>query len=261
MSGKKTLIFIDIDGTLLRPDYKPNSSAVPALIKKLSKKDYIFSLNSNRATHDLVSVAKKFGITGPLIGENGVFVREKGKERKLVNVRRIEKILEPILQKLAQENGAKILRMDTVRNGKEKKSHTGATWLVNRFREYTASIHVRNNGMRDVRAARSLAQKLRKALPNSYAVTVSSIFANVLVSPRSMDKGKAAAKLRKTSFPSSRIVMIGDDDADAPMIRVADAFYAVGNASKALKKRATFSAKRPYTQGVAEILRAIDSDS
>jgi len=258
MASSKTLVFLDIDGTLLRPDYTTNSNGVPRLIKRLSAKGYVFALNSNRSLKDLIPIARKFGIKGPIIAENGVFMIEGGKKSFFLKVPSIHKILRPRLALLADEKDIRVKYVDTVRYGKEKKSDTKETWLVNKFREYTASIHVRTNGMHDEKAAKVLAKRLQNVLPKSYSVSVSPIFANVLVSPKNADKGKAIMRLKRSRFRNSTIIMVGDDAADLPALKVANAFYVVGNADKKIQRNATFVAKKSYTQGVEEILRYID---
>jgi HAD superfamily hydrolase (TIGR01484 family) len=259
MTLPKTLVFLDIDGTLLRPDYTPNSNGVQRLIKKLSPKGYIFLLNSNRSLKDLMPVARKFGIKGPIIAENGVLMKEGPKITVLVNAPNIRAVLAPALKKLAGRQVVCVKYIDTVRFSKEKKSTIKEEWLVNKFRQYTASIHVRSYGVRDVKAAQRLAKRLKQMLPQTYSVSVSPIFANVLVSPKSADKGNAITRLKNSHFRGSTIIMVGDDAADLPALKAVDVFYAVGNAEESVKRRATFVAKKSYTQGVEEILRYIDS--
>jgi hydroxymethylpyrimidine pyrophosphatase-like HAD family hydrolase len=104
----KTLVFLDIDGTLLGPDYRPNSSKAQKLIKKLSRKGYLFCLNSNRAWNDLAPVARMFHINGPVIAENGVFFVLGGKKRFLIKPKLIQSALHEELLKLSKNKKSRV---------------------------------------------------------------------------------------------------------------------------------------------------------
>jgi HAD superfamily hydrolase (TIGR01484 family) len=258
-TAPKTLVFLDIDGTLLKPNYRANSTAVPKLLVKLEKKGYIFCLNSNRAMHDLLPVAKQFGIRGPIVIENGVMARIDGKVVSLdTRVRPIARKLDAALAEIAKKKGLRFFKIDTVKDGRNTKYTKGAVLLVNKFRTYTASIHVRSGGRKDLDLAKRLAPLFRNVFGSGYEVFVSNIFANILVSPTSVDKGRAVQKL-KQRYPRAKVVMVGDDAGDVSASKVVDRFYVVGNAEPALKKLADYTAEKKYTQGVVEILRHIDA--
>lgn len=258
-TSRPVLVFLDIDGTLLKPDYKPNSSALPRLIKKLSNKNYIFCLNSNRAFADLRLIARKFHIAGPQIGEGGTSVLIRGKVYSLVKARPLKRKLEAILKRLAEKSGTALYTIDTVRDAGKLRYRNGNVWLNNSHRIYTASIHVRRNGNRDLVGAGKLARALRADLGTEYRIDVSKVFANVLVSPVSSDKGLAIRALRKRFFPDAKVYMVGDDNADLPVIKEVDRFFAVANAETSLKRVAAYVSPKPYTQGVVDILRYIDN--
>lgn len=254
----RTLIFLDIDGTLLGPDYRPNSNRIQKLIKKLSRKGYLFCLNSNRAWNDLEPVARMFHINGPIIAENGVYFVFRGKKKFLVKPKLIQPALRKELAKLSKNKKSYVEITDTVHYNWKGLSKTPLAWLANGFRKYTASIHVRTFGKKDSKAAMNLAKLLSERFSGYYTITTSPLFANVLIYPRSTGKGVAIQRLQKEFFPKASIFMIGDDEADLPARVAVDRFYAVGNASPKIKRVADFSAKLPYTRGAVEILNFID---
>lgn len=256
----KYLVFLDIDGTLLRPDYKPNSGQVPQLIKKLSRKGYLFCLNSNRALEDILPIARQFAINGPVIAENGVFFLFNGKKFFLVKPQPIRDKVRSELKKLALRENAYFSMENTVAYDWKKASKIPLAWIANGFRLYTASIHVRTLGKQNGNAARRLAGFLAKRFAGDFAVSISPIFANVLISPKNTGKGAAIRLLQKKFFAGIPVIMIGDDEADIPASKTADAFYTVGNAAAKIKKIADFTAQKTYTQGVVEILRHIDKN-
>lgn len=254
-----TLIFLDIDGTLLKPNYSTNSNNVTKIIKNMSKNGYFFCLNSNRSWHDLRPIVKKFKINGPVIGENGAFVILNGKLEMLKKLSDLRNYTTPYLMKLAKSMKANVNFVDTVKLSKEsKKISANLNWSVNKFRRWTMSIHVKKNGKKDFRSAMELASNLKSFFGNSYNVNVSEIFTNVLVSPNNIDKGRAIAMVKRKYFPKAKIFMIGDDYADIPALNIVDKFYAVGNAEIQIKRKAYYVSKANYTKGVEEILNKID---
>jgi HAD superfamily hydrolase (TIGR01484 family) len=255
---KRALIFFDIDGTLLKSNYTVNSKLVPQYIEKLSKKGYLFCLNSNRSERDLKPIIRAFGINGPIVGEGGMFCLFQRRRFLLIKMPTIRKQIVSMLNNLAVENNAIVKLSDTVNYSLATLKSVPLVWIINKYRKWTASIHVVAYGKRNYRAAIQLGRLLQKQWNREYNVQVSPIFSNVLISPRLINKGKALAILREKYFSRMKLFMIGDDSADLSTQRVVDAFFAVGNAEQQLKNKALYVAQKPYTQGVVEILRYID---
>lgn len=257
-SEAHTLIFLDIDGTLLKPDYSTNSNNVTKIIKNMSKNGYSFCLNSNRSIHDLRPIIDKFKINGPVIGENGAFVLLNGKLSMLKKLPDLRNYTTPYLRELAKTMKASINFVDTVKLSKEsKKISTKLNWSVNKFRIWTMSIHVKKDGKKDFISAKELASNLKSFLGNRYNVNVSKIFTNVLISANDIDKGRAISIVKRRYFPNAKVFMIGDDYADIPAIDIVDKFFAVGNAEIQIKRKSYYVSKANYTKGVEEILNKI----
>lgn len=251
----KALIFLDIDGTLLRPNYTTNSEKVPDTISLLSKKGFLFCLNSNRSWTDLKPIVKKFHINGPVIGENGAFFIFKNKTHKLTKNPLSPKLVLKILKHLSVSRNASVIHTDTVRYSWKKLERKPLAWVINKYRNYTASIHVRCFGEMNLKAAKKLAHQLKQILGQNYTITVSPIFCNVLITPKDCDKGTGITALKNKFFRTEKFIMIGDDSADLSTHHVVHEFYAVGNAETKLKKRALYTAQNTYTKGVQEILQ------
>ncbi len=258
---KQNLIFLDIDGTLLRPDYTPNSNQLPKLIKKLEQKGFLFCLNSNRAMNDLKPLIKQFGINGPAIAENGTFWFQGDKIEYLVDVNPIKEDIELLLTDLSKKCSAKLIWADTVNFQWSEEKDTSLLWAANKFRKLTASIHVKTFGKANYESAKELANSLSARLGNDYSVYASPIFANVLVSLSITNKGEALREIKAEYFPGARVAMIGDDVSDLSTRSVVDRFYAVGNADQEVKTKADYVAWNQYTKGVEEILIGLDNGS
>lgn len=254
---RRTLIFLDIDGTLLKPNYKPNSQKIFDTISRMSKLGFLFCLNSNRAWEDLVPLIKQFKINGPVIGEHGAFFTFNKRKQRLTKNPLPSTLIPHALQQLSAPLQAKIITTDTVNFPWTKLQETPLAWVMNKYRKYTASIHVRVRGKKNLKAAKQLAQLLRKKLPATYTIEVSPIFCNVLVNPKDCDKGTGLLKLKNTFFPKEKFIMIGDDNTDLNTLNIVDSFYAVGNATPKLKRISLFTATKHYTQGAQEILEHI----
>lgn len=262
----KHLIFLDIDGTLIKPNQKTNSGELPTTIQRLSKKGVLFGLNSNRAQEDVAELSEKFSLNGPLILENGTYFIYKGKSHYLVKKpARIQKIVFKLVKKFSQENSLMCDPevTDTVAYIKSKKGKIAALRIVmNANRKYTASIHVFRRGTRD----RVLAKKLCLFLEHAFSeknlklsVECPEAFGNVIVSPRGIDKGLALRRLKK-HFINYQFSMVGDDPADLKTLHEIAYFFAVANAQKKVLEKASFVSKYSYTKGVVDILKRFEKE-
>ena len=145
-SGERNnqLIFLDIDGTLLDYRYRPNDDSLPALIEELTERGALFALNSNRAYEDMEPIAQQFRITGPLIVENGVEMYYHNKYIPLVdNLHSVKDKVKGELEKAGKLFGACVEIVDTVAF---KPPEKGLCFAVNKFRRFSASIHVYRAG-------------------------------------------------------------------------------------------------------------------
>ncbi len=275
----KTLVVLDIDGTLLDKDYNVNSSTLPMLINKLESKGIVFCINSNRSLNDLLPVAAQFRITGPIIGENGVFIYDPVNKttnyvlskQQLDAVHqhkvRAEQMLVECLKALFPERKIYWESIGTA----DKASHPSAdkyaegsiVVLNNKFREYTVSAHLKRSihghlvSMSD--EVRHVAKALRDFLGDQKVMEVnySSLFANVLVLPGLTSKRKALKKLENLKFSFNHVYVIGDEISDYRMINGLGTFMTTANAELKVKAKAKYVSSASYGLGVVELLNAI----
>lgn len=256
----KLLIFLDIDGTLIQPNQKPNTNKLPSLIKRLSRKGILFALNSNRSLEDVEPIYKKFSLNGPMILENGVYFIDNGKRKILIkDAKSIRQRITRIVKDFTVENDLKceVLCTDTVRVIKSvglKKNPF--VILVNSYRKYTASIHIYRYGVHDRELAKKLTGYMKRYFRTeelSLHVESPASFGNIVVFPKGADKGKALKEIKKY-YPGYVFYMIGDDLADLKTLREIKSFFAVGNAQQEVQKKASYTSSFTYTEGVVDIL-------
>lgn len=259
----KILIFIDIDGTLIKPNQKPNSKLLPSIIKTMIKKGFLFGLNSNRSFQDILPIYKQFQLNGPTILENGVYFKKNDQSKKIflakhpLKLRGITKqALHDFIQKFNIK--CKFIFGDTVKLIKSNKLNSIPLAIIaNGFREYTGSVHIYQYGKRDTK----LAIKLNDFLKNYFAkqklnmsVEMPKSFGNVVFWPKEINKGKAM-KMVKKYYKKYEFIMIGDDLADLETLKEIKYFFAVGNAQDEVKVKADFVANQKYTKGVIEAIK------
>jgi len=270
MPPKKLLIFLDIDGTLIQLNQRPNSAALPKIIKKLSERGFLFGLNSNRSFEDVKPIYEKFGLNGPLILENGTYFKKDLHSKKIFlisNPQNISHMTEAAVKSFAESlsPNATVEFTDTVKiikqNKRLKKISQGI--LANKFRKYSGSVHLFKYGERDLKTAKKLAGYLRNYFKRNkleLEVEVPKYSDNIVFWPSRCNKGTALKKL-KSYYNDYSFGMIGDDLADLKTLGHLKYFFAVANAQPMVQKKADFVSKKPYTQGVVEILNKFLVDS
>ncbi len=261
--NKKFVVFFDIDGTLIQPNQRPNSYKLSEVIKKIPVQKAIFGLNSNRSFYDIKNIYQKFALNGPVILENGVYFKKDDKSKNvflLKNPIKIKTTTKKILQQFVKTYSLKcdLLFTDTSQMimSNKLKSISSAI-LVNKFREYTGSIHLYKYGKTDTKLAEKLVKFLNKYFKEhgfNFNVECTKSFGNVIFWPKAINKKKALKKL-KAFYKGYSFVMIGDDVPDAKTLGEVKFFFTVGNAKKTVKAKADFVAKKTYTQGTIEIIR------
>ena len=262
----KFLIFLDIDGTLIQENQKPNTESLSDLIASLGLKNCLFGLNSNRSLEDIIPVYTQFGLNGPVILENGVYFKKNLEAEPIFLTETQTSIQKDIVREthtfVREHNlSALVSCTDTVSAIEGGISPTDdITIIINEHRLYTGSIHVYRNGNRDGVLAKQLASHLQSFFNEegqNFIVESPEAFKNVIIYPSNINKQKAL-NLIKAYYPDYAFIMIGDDIADAQTHDVVDYFFAVGNALPKVKTLATYSATESYTKGVVEILTYLE---
>lgn len=280
MTKQSNLIFLDIDGTLLDSSYRSNERGLKSFIQQMPG-SYTFGLNSNRALEDLLPVAEQFSISGPLIGENGLFAYYPGSAQTkyllgraaLKELARIKAMVESVLQETlcAQYRGTvhwkNVDTVDTLPKAESRWRFNEGDIVVlnNKFRKYTVSAHLKV--YRDGKLVPVTSKELDSITKNvcnifigkGITITYSPTFGNILMYTNQISKRSAIEKLRHNDFPESILYAIGDELNDYYMIEGIGTFLTVGNAANEVKKKATVSAHKAYAQGVRELLEGVVS--
>lgn len=258
---QSAIFFLDIDGTLIRPNQKPNSSRLPLIIKYMKKDGAFFSLNSNRSLQDVVGIKKWLQLNGPIILENGAYsILGRKKILFAKSIRPICHVITKLTREFVLKNSlnCEVIVGDTVsyvKTGAFKK--TPLIVLINKYRIYTGSVHIFRYGKHDFELAHKLAMYLRKAfirLGLTMHAECSVTFGNTVVWPRDIDKGRALSRVKKM-YKKHKIYMIGDSVSDLETLPFVDGFFAVNNAHPDVKKKSLYTSPYPYTKGVVDILR------
>jgi HAD superfamily hydrolase (TIGR01484 family) len=276
------LILLDIDGTLLDSKYHSDDPKLIDLIAELQHSGVAFGLNSNRALEDLLPVAKMFGIEGPIVGENGVFVYypAKGKtkyfldEAQLVALKQTKQQSELKMRQLLQQafsaSEVRWEEADTIKAAaganKSKYQENAIVVLNNRFRKYTVSAHLKTYRRGTLEPLKDILPELTAALSNAFkskdiTVAYSSLFANILVYSSLVSKRRAVEHLLKEDFPSAELFVIGDELGDYEMAAGLGEFLCVANASDEAKAKASRISPQPHSQGVRWLLQSISTNS
>ena len=278
----KQIIFLDIDGTLLDASYASNDETLPDFIKTLeSSGNYIFGLNSNRSIEDMLPIAEKFSIEGPVIGENGAFAYYTGTQQTTYFLpasqlnglsqqkQRLEEAIELALLEYFANKTVIWIDADTVGviskgAAPEQSSNGDIVVLNNKFRKYTTSAHVYRNI--DGRLVQLTSDEIESVLDcmkshfseDSFSVVYDGNFSNILGYSSLTSKRKAIEKLIN-QYPDYALSSIGDDLQDYEMTKDIGTFLTIANASEAVRNKAAVVAAKPYTQGVRELLETIES--
>lgn len=275
-----SIIFLDIDGTLLDASYQSNEPNLAADIQNLqSKKNLTFAINSNRSIEDIIPIAEQFCITGPLIGENGIFVYAPLtkqttfllEDNRLTELKAAKKNLELALRQSISHllNGRMIHwhDIDTVQAVTNK--HTSSAYnegdiiiLNNVFRRYTISAHLlcMMDGTLTPLPRRHAAQVVEYTRKQSdkydLHVEYDAEFSNILIYPKDASKRNAVRHIANL-HPNSRLFSIGDSMSDHRMTEGVGTFLTTSNTTDEVKEKAKVVSVHPHAKGVKELLEHI----
>lgn len=261
----RTLVFLDIDGTLIMENQQPNTDQLPRVIKSISDKHIYCGLNSNRALEDVVDIYQKFGLNSPIILENGVYYLNSLDDEphflinNPVDVSTVSK--NALVRFLATRKDD--IHFECVDSTKvivdgSYKNYDCAIYL-NEFRKFTGSIHVYSKGKRDPKLASEIKiflDEYFKDIELDMTVLVPPAFGNLVFWPSTASKGNALRVMREQD-PSLIMYMIGDDLGDLDTMSQVNGFYTIANAQPEVKKKANYVSAFEYTQGVVDILERI----
>lgn len=156
--SRNVLIFLDIDGTLIQENQKPNTTRLPRVIKELSRKGFLFGLNSNRSIEDVLPIYTQFGLNGPLVLENGIYFKKSPQKKNFFIIPKPARVHADLLRTVRQfarehELAMTVVNADTVAAIPRSARTKGVVIMVNKFRLFTGSVHIYRNGVRDRKLA------------------------------------------------------------------------------------------------------------
>ncbi len=279
--NRKKLIFLDIDGTLLDSSYASNNDSLPKIIERLqSSGEYVFGLNSNRSIEDMLPIAKDFSIKGPLIGENGIFAHnlatnkteyflDKSDLAELISQKEVvEEAIVDCLESKYENSRVLWRNVDTVeaisKNIIDPDYKEGDIVVLNNsFRRYTTSAHVfifknnRLNKLPTIQVRELLKNLSEHKLSFDLTITYDPNFCNILVYSNLVSKRSAVEKIM-AEYNDYELYSVGDEINDYYMSKNIGTFLAVGNASKKVREKASYSSVSENTSGVVELLNKIE---
>jgi hydroxymethylpyrimidine pyrophosphatase-like HAD family hydrolase len=275
--GKKYLIVLDVDGTLVDSEYRATSPTIYSVIDQMQKEGHLFVLNSNRSMEDIMRVANHFGITGYVIGENGCFISsiETGDQTILESQKTIDEIdtLKKNIPEIISQNfqQAKFIISDTTDFNKhldtqDRPDSIEKYFIMNEYRKYSLSIHVRKIA-EDQIAKDAQTTKIFYNLIKDYIeknelkllAQYTETYSNVLVCSCENNKTTAFKILTEKLPKNFTKVIIADDLIDKPALNEINYFFVVNNAADSVKAVAHYVSHESITKGVEDILLKIDS--
>lgn len=274
--GKKYLIILDVDNTLIDTNYKSTSSTIYSTIDQMKSEGHVFLINSNRSIEDLKQIAKNFGLEKHIIGENGCFVYNQltGEEKVLVEDEVMIQLsqVKTLLPQLIKSNFPDAVYKigDTTDINKHLESQDipvdgKNVFILNQYRRFSTSLHskkvVDGQLKKDLEAVEKLSKLVQEFVNRQQfdlTVKYTDSYGNLLVFPKDNDKGKAFNYIAK-EYPKFIRVVIGDDYLDKPLMNEVDFFLTVNNATDEVKEIADYTSPESITKGVEQILLNLDN--
>ena len=270
------LVILDVDKTLIDTNYRVTSPTINSVIAQMKQEGHVFLINSNRALEDLTPIAKKFGLTRHIIGENGSFIYNPGTDSRKVliddetnlQVDEVRRILPEIIQKNFHNSYYFVgdtTDINTHIENQEIPANIQNVFILNKFRKYTISLHVKKlqNGelVKDHEATKKLFELVKSFSERQgldVTIDYTHSYANLLAYPSEYNKA-TAFKVLAGEYPGFVKIVIGDDYLDKPLMNEVDYFMVVNNATEEVKQVADYVSPESVTKGVEQILLNLDS--
>jgi hydroxymethylpyrimidine pyrophosphatase-like HAD family hydrolase len=263
------LLLIDLDKTLIDPNYQITDQNIFEEIKRVQSLGWQIGLSSDTPLEIMQNWKKEFGMNGPIIAERGALIQlVNGTEIELiensreyfVNLRR--KLVSQISDRnipLYIGDAVSFLRNKTKLIGSTDKSLV----LINAYRRCSLGFWVRsvdNSGElnMDNSLVEELLQNFEPVLSNApfeLERDLNKDYGIFIVSPREVNKRVATQRLMN-KLHLVKIGMVGDSKTDIVGSDIA-VHYAVGNARAELLSISDYKSTKDYTEGVVDILSKI----
>ena len=257
----KKLISIDLDGTLLTPDYKllPFSERV---LKELEKEGHIVLLSSGRPLRNILPFYNQANLKGPLIAYNGALALYPNRDlspiiKKKISysfVNSIIKEFDPYLKNYLLE-----LNDQTLYLKKEETALQPYFPYSDKNLKNLCKTSLKEDIFIAVFECDPLKEEeLRKKIEsdNRYLYRHWNKMPYCEIGIKDIDKGEALKVVAKSlNFKQEDIIAFGDGDNDASMLAFAKNGFAIRNTRSALlRERFSLTEKGNADEGVAHTL-------
>ncbi len=258
------LVALDLDGTLLGPDFRV-SEADGAAVAAAMEQGVQIVLNTSRWYGIALRTASRLGLTTPLICHNGAHVKEPGEGAELLHLRVPAEAAREIASRCDEGGWETYVSVDGV-------TYMRSRWasqidperlpadmrLADTHAEHvtgpaTGMIVFSQDGVRTVLDA--FEARYRDTLSFHTAWSESSE-PYVTITAAGADKGRALELvLAHLAVPADEVLAVGDAMPDVPMFELAGVGVAMGNATDDVKARATAVAPSNAEGGVGWAIR------
>lgn len=267
--GKKPLVLIDIDETLVDTNYQFNDDSLAEAVQLAQAAGWEVGLNSDTPLPRLSNMASQFGMQGVLVAELGGVIGDNGPPtppRKLWEDASFWSIFHDLRYRLMAHARQKFPNaivtdgnMQEVRRVLMACEHPEEqVWIIfHGQREYSLAFYALKFGPQGMSFDAEILEELSKTGEQIFidevnwrpVVDVNMDYGLCIIHRTKARKGNALRQLRRQFSP---IVMVGNSMSDFMGRHVEHC--AVANASDDFKARAVYTASEPLTKGVIEIL-------
>jgi len=264
------LILIDLDKTLIDPQYQITDESVIGEIERVQSLGWNLGLSSDTALEPLKIWRKRFHLNGPLIAEKGSVVwLPDGRESAKADYEIFFTSLRSNLMKKLSEERIPFVFGDVTQFLRNHPQLPGMVdqrlVLIQAYRRYSMNFYgraldVQGNLIIDNDLTQQIIDKLQgliKAQPFEIEEDYNPEYGIFILAPRSVNKREGTLKMLEL-LGLEKVGIIGDSESDLIGEDIA-VHYAVGNARPELKRQAVYVSSSEYTRGVKEILSRIKS--
>ncbi|BAC14555.1 hypothetical conserved protein [Oceanobacillus iheyensis HTE831] len=245
-------LFLDIDGTILRPDHTYSERTKQA-IKQVKNQGLEVFLCTGRPIIEIDDLADELGVKS-LIGYNGAYAKYEGKT--ILNEPMPENDVDTFLRVAASKNHELILYT------KDKNHFT--TFEDDFVKTFKKVFQLRKNELFDKRLKDQIlgitALNVDPSEANHYMindnirpsqVNVNSIIAAFDIIRVNMNKGEAIKRvLDELNIPLENSIAFGDGMNDKEMLQTVGVGFAMGNADNELVQYADYQTKSSEDDGI-----------
>jgi len=265
--GKDTpisAVLTDVDGTLLTKD-KILTERARGAVQKLRERGVVFTITSGRPPFGMRMLVEPLGLTMPMAAFNGGVILLP--DLSILDERLLPEYLLPALIQMIEEHGLDVFvfrshdwfvrSLDAPRVARETTNIQQAPVVVPRFDDVLTGV-VKIVGVSDDHPRVAACEA---AMQKAFGLQVSAARSQphyLDVTHPGANKGVVIERLsRYLKIPLDRIAALGDQPNDVLMFERAGVSIAMGNASDAVKRRATFVTSSFAEEGFANAVENI----